>query len=221
MKNDIDKVMKLYQYVHCPFCIRVRMGMGLLGIPYESRVLPYNDEKTPIQLTGTKMLPILEISEDNIINESLEILKKFDQKNLLAWPILEDLAEEIEALLFKIGVPVHSLCMPYWIWTPEFDSESRKYFQNKKEVKRGPFKNLIKNKEVYIKNLNDILSTELEKNLDPFYKSSTLTIIDIMVAAHLWGMYIFPEFQFTLKMHHYLQSVKSQTHFDYHQDFWI
>ncbi|MDD4975140.1 MAG: glutaredoxin 2 [Bacteriovorax sp.] len=212
--------MKLYHYVHCPFCIRVRMGLGLLSISYESVVLPYNDELTPVQLTGVKMLPILEISKGNAINESLNILKKFDATNLLAWQAYDKLFNEVETLVSKMGSPVHSLCMPYWIWTPEFNPESRKYFQIKKEAKRGPFTNLIKNKEISIKNLNDILSNELEEHLSPFYKSSTLTIIDIMIASHLWGMYIFPEFQFTLKMHQYLQSVKDLTHFDYHQDFW-
>lgn len=196
------------------------MGLGLLSISYESVVLPYNDELTPVQLTGVKMLPILEISKGNAINESLNILKKFDATNLLAWQAYDKLFNEVETLVSKMGSPVHSLCMPYWIWTPEFNPESRKYFQIKKEAKRGPFTNLIKNKEISIKNLNDILSNELEEHLSPFYKSSTLTIIDIMIASHLWGMYIFPEFQFTLKMHQYLQSVKDLTHFDYHQDFW-
>lgn len=212
--------MKLYHYVHCPFCIRVRMGFGLLGIAYESKVLPYNDEKTPLQLTGVKMLPILEISEGNAINESLDILKRFDPKNLLSWELYHKLNNEVETLLAKISGPVHCLCMPYWIWTPEFDSASRKYFQTKKEIKRGPFKNLIKNKDHTLKILNDILSGELEECLTPFYQSPTLTIIDIMIASQLWGLYIFPEFQFSVKIHQYLQSVKNQTHFDYHQDFW-
>lgn len=212
--------MKLYHYVHCPFCIRVRMGFGLLGISYESKVLPYYDEQTPIKLTGTKMLPILEISEGNAINESLNILKKFDPQNLLAWQVQDLLSNEVETLITNLGSQVNSLCMPYWIWMPEFDPESRKYFQTKKEIKRGPFKNLIKNKEIHLKILNDILFNELEVKLTPFYNSSTLTIVDIMIASHIWGMYIFPEFQFSVKMHQYLQSVKRQTHFDYHHDFW-
>jgi glutaredoxin 2 len=196
------------------------MGFGLLGISYESKVLPYNDEQTPIKLAGTKMLPILEISEGKAINESLNILKKFDPQNLLAWQVQDLLSNEVETLISKIASPIHSLCMPYWIWTPEFNTESRIYFQTKKEVKRGPFKNLIKNKEVHLKILNDVLSNELENKLTPFYNSSTLTIVDIMIASHIWGMYIFPEFQFSVKMHQYLQSVKHLTHFDYHQDFW-
>jgi glutaredoxin 2 len=212
--------MKLYHYVHCPFCIRVRMGFGLLGQKYESVVLPYSDDKTPKALTGVKMLPILEISPGNAINESLDILKKFDPLNLLSWELLDSHKIEVEKLLSDLGDPVHSLCMPYWIWTPEFDSESRKYFQEKKEIKRGPFKNIIKNKEVHLKKLEAILANELEVALTPFYKSQNITIVDILIAAHLWGMYIFPEFQFSPKMHQYLQSVKVLSHFDYHQDFW-
>lgn len=212
--------MKLFHYVHCPFCIRVRLGLGFLNIPYESIVLPYNDEITPVHLTGKKMLPIFVLDNGVAKNESLDILKNLDKTNALSWQILDEKKMELENLLLRIGSQVHSLCMPYWIWTPEFDNDSRKYFQEKKEIKRGPFKKLIHDKEIYINALNIILSDELEKNLNPFYKSSTLTIVDIMIAAHLWGMYIFPEFQFSPTMHNYLQTVKSKTHFDYHQDFW-
>lgn len=212
--------MKLYHYVHCPYCIRVRMGFGFLKIPYESNVLSYDDEKTPIQLTGVKMLPILQISKEENLNESLEILKKVDTQNLLSWKILTIHNKEIENLIAQIGHPVHSLCMPYWIWTPEFSFESRKYFQDKKEIKRGPFKNLVAKSDQFIKTLDDILINDLDKNLNPFYQSSTLTIADIMIASHLWGMYIVPEYQFPFRIHEYLQYVKALTHFNYHQDFW-
>ncbi len=212
--------MKLYHYVHCPFCIRVRMGLGLLNQSFDSLVLAYNDEKTPIALTGKKMLPILVDDSGTARNESLDILKALDKTKCLNWELLDQHLAEVETLINKIGSPVHSLCMPYWIWTPEFNDESRLYFQTKKEVKRGPFKNLIHQKESFITELESILNTELEGNLHPFYKSSTLTIIDIMIAAHLWGMYIFPEFQFTETLHLYLQRVRALTHFDYHQDFW-
>ncbi len=211
--------MKLYHYVHCPYCIRVRMGLGFLNTPYESIVLSYNDESTPVQLSGVKMLPFIE-DNGKVQNESLDILKSLDVKNLLDWSKLKDNEVQIDNLITKIAGPVHSLCMPYWIWTPEFDNESRQYFQSKKEQKRGPFKNLIKNKAQYLQSLNEILTNDIEKNLSPFYKSSTLTIVDIMIAAHLWGMYIFPEFQFSPKMHNYLQKVSELCHFDYHQDFW-
>jgi glutaredoxin 2 len=196
------------------------MGFGLLKVSYDSIVLPYNDETTPVKLTNVKMLPIIVNDNGVAKNESLDILKEQDKHNLLQWNFLDAHQAEVDSLVNKIGSPVHSLCMPYWIWTPEFNEASREYFQKKKEMKRGPFKNLILNKNIFLKELNGLLEKEVENNLMPFYKSKTLTIADLMIAAHLWGMYIFPEYQFSEKMHHYLQSVKMATHFDYHHDFW-
>ena len=212
--------MKLYHYVHCPFCIRVRMGLGFFKLNYQSIVVPYNDEKTPIELTGVKMLPIFQRIEGISQNESLEILKRLDTENHLHWELLNQNPKEVDELINQIGKPVHSLCMPYWIWTPEFTNESRAYFQSKKELKRGPFNKLIQDKKLYLNQLQLILDQQIESNLTPFYKSSTFTIVDIMIASHLWGMYIFPEFQFSEKMHRYLQTIKDLSNFDYHQDFW-
>ena len=211
-------MMKLYHYVHCPFCVRVRMGMGLLKKDYESIVLPYDDEQTPIRLTGKKMLPIME-NNGKAKNESLDILKEADHHNALKWEILDLHGSAIDNQLEKMGSLVHSLCMPYWIWTPEFNESSRNYFKTKKEQKRGPFKDLVKKQQSFINALNPLLES-LAKELTPFYKSDTLTIADIMIAAHLWGLYILPEFQFDHKIHQYLQNVKELTRFDYHQDFW-
>lgn len=206
--------LKLYHYVHCPFCIRVRMALGYLQLPYESIVLPYDDEITPVKLTGTKMLPIMEFN-GHAQNESLDIIDRLDQNNRLK---LQD-PTEINPLLNKLGANVHNLAMPYWIYTPEFNETSRHYFQKKKEEKRGPFKNLVKKRDQFIEEiLNDLnlLSSELK----PFYHSETFGLNDILLASHLWGLYVVPEFQFPEKIHSYLQEVKRICHFDYHQDYW-
>lgn len=212
--------MKLYHYVHCPFCVRVRMGLSFLGIPYESIVTPYDDEMTPVHLTGKKMLPIMLYDDGKAQNESLDILKTQDVNNVLNWKLLEENLATVSALLDKTGSLVHSLAMPYWIWTPEFNEQSRLYFQSKKEVKRGPFKKLVYQHEVFARQLDLILSNEVLPELKPFYKSDKLTILDIMIAAHLWGMYVVPEYQFEPRMHEYLMRVKDTTHFNYHEDFW-
>lgn len=196
------------------------MGLGFLDIPYESVVVRYDDEETPKSLTGVKMLPIFQFENGESMNESLDILRILDINNSLKHDLLlSDLEEKVSPLLDEIGKNVHSLCMPYWVWTPEFDDKSRHYFQSKKEVKRGPFKNLIKNKDQYLNPLNELLS-KLENDLKPFFHSEKFSILDIMIASHLWGMYIFPEFQFSDKIHSYLQEVKRITKFDYHQDYW-
>jgi len=211
--------MKLYHYVHCPFCVRVRLALGFLQISFESIVVPYDDEETPVKLTGKKMLPIMAFDDGTIMNESLDIIKKLDPNNLLKNQLMNLHQEEFNALLERIGKPVHNLCMPYWIWTPEFNQNSRNYFQKKKEVKRGPFAKLIHQKEEFIAEL-DLILAGLENDLKPFYKNDEMTILDIALAAHLWGMYIFPEFQFSPKIHNYLQKVKRQCAFEYHGDFW-
>jgi glutaredoxin 2 len=210
----------LYHYVHCPFCIRVRMALGYLNLPYKSVVLPYDDETTPLKLTGKKMLPIIE-KNGKAINESLDIIALIDEKNLLNGSEVQTQSEfsQFSELLNKLGSNVHSLAMPYWIYTPEFNESSRAYFQKKKEEKRGPFNKLVQRREEFISPLlNDL--KEVEKNLYPFYKSEHFSLYDILLASHIWGLYVVPEFQFPEKVHHYLQEVKKVTKFNYHQDFW-
>ena len=210
----------LYHYVHCPFCVRVRLTLGYLNIPYSSQVLRYDDELTPVQLTGKKMLPILKTKEGPI-NESLDIMALLDKENKLkiSEKKLNDEFVLFENFLNKIGNPIHSLAMPYWIYTPEFDEKSRAYFQTKKEIKRGPFKELVHRSEEFIAELNPLLD-EIETKLNPYYMSQSLGLYDILLAAHLWGLYVVPEFQFSDKLHHYLQKIKKDCRFNYHQDFW-
>jgi len=211
--------LKLYHYVHCPFCIRVRMALGYLDLAYESIVLPYDDEKTPLSLTGKKMLPALN-DGSKTINESLDIIDLIDKTNRfqLKKMIATDTFKKLDKFLNLIGNPIHSLAMPYWIFTAEFSPSARDYFQKKKEQKRGPFKDLLLNQSKFLDELTPLLQ-ELESQLTPFYQSETLSLFDLLISSHLWGLYIVPEFQFSPQVHHYLQTVKKQCRFNYHQDF--
>jgi glutaredoxin 2 len=210
----------LYHYEHCPFCVRVRMAFGLLDISYKSQVLAYDDKTTPEKLTGKKMLPIIGDGK-MAMNESLDIIEFFDKSNTLKIKEVTSAPnfKEFEAYISFLSNYVHSLAMPYWIWTPEFDESSRKYFQEQKEKKRGPFKDLVKNRAQFSSALENEWP-KLENNLHPFYQSDKFTVKDILLASHLWGLYVVPEFQFPPKIHQYLQSVKNICKFDYHQDFW-
>lgn len=211
---------KLYHYPHCPYCVRVRLAWGYLKIPHESIVLRYDDEETPKKLAGKKMLPIAEI-DGEVVNESLDILHRGDKDNQLGVPQIVGSNEfkEFEKLLDLLAAQIHNLTMPYWIFTPEFDQESREYFQKKKEEKRGPFKNLVSDKKKYQNELKQLLSI-ISSQLKPFYNSSEFSLFDILLASHLWGLYIVPEFQFPKEVHKYLQKVGSLCDFDYHGDFW-
>jgi len=208
----------LYHYVHCPYCIRVRMTLAFLDENYRDQVLQYDDESTPLKLTGVKMLPIWQDKSGKAMNESLDIIKHLDKDNRI--PALKQADnEELENWLSKLGSNVHNLAMPYWVWTPEFKESSRNYFEAKKSKKRGPFKELAKNRNHFEEQIIKDLKY-FESNLTPWYKSEEFTLADIMVAAHLWGLFVVPEFRFSDKMHSYLMAVKSKTKFDYHAPFW-
>ncbi len=214
----------LYHYVHCPFCIRVRMALGFLGLPWKSVVLPYDDEQTPINLAGKKMLPIMSFPEDKsgalTINESLDIIGKIDPENKLMNELsTQERGQKLDSFLNELSGPMFKLCMPYFIFSPEFDDKARSYFRSKKEAKRGPFHLLVQERKKFETEVHELLS-QLESSLDVFYKSEKLTILDIILASHLWGLYIVPEFQFTTKVHNYLQRVATETKFNYHEDFW-
>ncbi len=194
------------------------MALALLGENYRDQVLGYDDESTPLGLTGVKMLPIWQDDSGKAMNESLDIIRHIDTKTVIT-PVNEQHSEELESWLSKLGSNVHNLAMPYWVWTPEFNDSSRAYFEAKKSKKRGPFKDLAKNRKSFEVPIQKDLS-DFESNLTPWFKSDEFTLADIMVAAHLWGLFVVPEFRFSDKMHSYLMAVKSKTKFDYHAPFW-
>ena len=212
---------KLYHYSHCPFCVRVRLAFGLLNIPYETVLVAYNDEQTPMNLIGKKMLPVVVDDQGKSMAESLDIISHFDQNNKLQTNSIRQDKDfpQFEDFLNKMGKMVHSLCMPHWIYTKEFNEQSRQYFQKKKEIQRGPFSDLVKNRSQFENDLKPYLSA-IEYHLNPFYTGSTITLYDVMIASHLWGLYCVPEFQFSPRMHAYLQTIKKYSSFEYQSDLW-
>jgi glutaredoxin 2 len=196
------------------------MAFGLLNIEYQSEVLSYADERTPTEMCGVKMLPIVKFADGEVSNESLYIIRKLDENDRLGLNSIPGTAfdSSFEELLSSLGSPTHNLVMPYWMYTQEFGPESRDYFQEKKEKKRGPFHLLMDKRYQFEEELNSLLN-KLEGELINFYQNDELTIKDIALAAHLWGLYILPEFQFSPKLHTYLQEVKKLCRFDYHRDF--
>ena len=190
------------------------MALGYLNIPWNSHVLAYSDEATPLSLTGKKMLPILK-DGSRVMNESLDIIKHLDPGNKLCnedWKDFEETLDLVAPLIYNIA-------MPFWVFSPEFDPASQRYFLKKKEAKRGPFAELIKERSGFESELQPLLAS-LEIRLKPFWESSTLGIRDIGLAAQLWGLFSVPEFRFSEKLHRYLMSVKELTHFNYTHFHW-
>ena len=51
--------------------------------------------------------------------------------NLIKRIFLEN-ESDLSRLINDMGALVHPLAMPFWVYTPEFDTQSRSYFQIKK-----------------------------------------------------------------------------------------
>jgi len=209
----------LYHYVHCPYCVRVRIAAGFLNIPLESRVLAYDNVKLPERLAGKKMLPILEFPNGDILNESVDIISKIDDQQILFRDVTKEDIHNTETICNEIGSFLHPLAMPSWLNTPEFYNESKTYFRQKKEKKRGPFVELIK-KNSFLKHefSSFIESFSLPKN---FIKGKSLTILDIMVVAHFYGIYTLIDFYIPKDLHDYLQKVRQACDFNYHEDYQV
>ena len=76
----------LYSFRRCPFAIRARAAIFLSGIKVEIReVLLNNKPKEMIELSPKSTVPVLKL-EDNVIDESFDImlwaLDKNDDSNL-------------------------------------------------------------------------------------------------------------------------------------------
>ena len=67
---------------HCPFCVRVRLAAGLLGIKHNLQFMANDDIPTPTALIGKKIAPIW-VDEDGPMMESLDIIEKIDTGKVL------------------------------------------------------------------------------------------------------------------------------------------
>eukprot|EP00563_Minutocellus_polymorphus_P013954 CAMPEP_0181047550 /NCGR_PEP_ID=MMETSP1070-20121207/14943_1 /TAXON_ID=265543 /ORGANISM="Minutocellus polymorphus, Strain NH13" /LENGTH=311 /DNA_ID=CAMNT_0023126237 /DNA_START=56 /DNA_END=991 /DNA_ORIENTATION=+ len=75
-----DELPIVYVYDHCPFCVRVRLALGIMNVKHNVDFLGNDDIATPTKLVGKKIAPIFAIPEDNLVMmESLDIIEKVDQ----------------------------------------------------------------------------------------------------------------------------------------------
>jgi len=79
----MSAVPELYVYDHCPFCVRVRVAMGVKGIKHKLIFMGNDDKDTPTKLVGKKIAPIW-VDDDGPMPESLDIIAKMDKEGTIA-----------------------------------------------------------------------------------------------------------------------------------------
>lgn len=70
-----DDLPTVFVYDHCPFCVRVRVALGIKNIKHNLHFMANDDIPTPTKLVGKKIAPIFALPEDNLIMaESMDIV---------------------------------------------------------------------------------------------------------------------------------------------------
>lgn len=210
-------MLTLYHYPHCPYCVRVRMTAGYKNINLEMKELPYDDEKTPIKMTGTKALPILEMPTGEFMNESLNIIDylqdQYPDPTIYPNEVNRVLAvETFERIKMGFGNTINKICMPYWVTLPEFDENAKTYFQTKKEQILGYSFDELRDKATDLM----IEMTELLKPLEDELGSKDFffdkfSLVDILICSHLKGLDDFPDYSFPSAIGLYMQRVRNIT----------
>lgn len=151
--------MKLFIYEHCPFCARTRYIGRKLGIEFDEIILDYIDEKTPTELIGKKVVPILQKDDGSVMADSMDIIEYFfSLKNQERMPLSDDIVNWQRSLfpwLQRIGYPR---------WTHlnlgEFATKaSVDAWIEKKQTEQLNFEHLIADTESIANDVSSLLQT--------------------------------------------------------------
>mmetsp|Transcript_40727 Transcript_40727/g.49406 ORF Transcript_40727/g.49406 Transcript_40727/m.49406 type:complete len:325 (+) Transcript_40727:74-1048(+) len=129
-----EKLPKLYVYDHCPFCVRVRVALGIKNVKHEVVFMANDDVATPTALVGKKIAPIIELPDGTVMAESMDIIDVIDgdakygptgaiapksgRKDISGWQ------KEVKELLRLLHRPRYMMAA-----LPEFQQrDSRDYF---------------------------------------------------------------------------------------------
>ncbi|MEQ9115759.1 MAG: glutaredoxin 2 [Rickettsiales bacterium] len=157
--------MKLYVYDHCPYCVKARMIFGLKHVEFDLEFLLNDDEKTPIEMVGQKMVPILELDNGKYMPESMDIVHYIDSEFSKHKIVNPSSNGKIIDWIDETTHEMYQLAMPRWVQVdlPEFRTRGAiEYFIKKKEKYVGPFEELLQESDRFIESMNKKL-IELDK----------------------------------------------------------
>ncbi|MGB7390973.1 glutaredoxin 2 [Marinomonas sp.] len=217
--------MKLYQYHHCPFCVRVDMIANYKEIPHEKVYLLNDDEETCLTLTNAKKAPILEHSDGTTLSDNLLIAKHLDtigdprkiirgEANSINQPSpLKEVEQAIRCLVFPRII---------LLGLPEFATQSaRDHFQSKKEKDlQQSFENALLDSSKYKKQVEQALNALPPLSL-PSDHNNTISWDDILLFPILRSLTMVSGLLFPEPIQRYLEEVSRITSIHTYTDFEI
>ena len=208
--------MKLYIYDHCPFCVRARMIFGLRNVPVEEIVLLNDDEATPIELIGTKQVPILQKPDGSHMGESLDIVRYVDELAGQA-RLDETIRPAVQAWFDQVNKFYNHLVMPREVRLepplPEFaTAEAIAYFVQKKEQNIGSFEQNLAETNTYLERIH-IALPELAALLgeQPYLNGSAPGMEDIIIFPVLRNLTLVKGIAFPAKLQAYIERLSAES----------
>lgn len=206
--------MKLYIYEHCPFCARARMIFGLKHIPVEQHILLCDDSKSPTNMIGEKMVPILQKDDGSYMPESLDIVDYIDS-NYGDKPILTgDRSAKIAKLITQINQYDYRLECPRYIKMDlaEFATQSAiDDFTTSKAQKMGSFADCLAQTETLASFVANLLNELEPLIISPDACNGRLSLDDICLFPVLRNLTCVKNLMFPVKIKSYLQSMSEQS----------
>jgi len=202
--------MTLYVYDHCPYCVKARMIFGYKNIGFEMITLLNDDEKTPIDMIGSKMVPILTLEDGSHMPESLDIIQKIDSMTDQTFLSGEKFDFNLDVWLQEARGYLYPLAMPRWvqIGLEEFQTVSAlNYFKQKKEDYIGSFDEHLQKTAEYTQKAEDHLE-KLELLLPDsgdFYLGDKASINDIHLFPTLRSLSVVKDLDFPAKVYAYMK----------------
>lgn len=127
-----DPLPNVYVYDHCPFCVRVRLALGVKNIKHNLVFLGNDDIPTPTALVGKKVAPILQMpGDDMVMGESLDICAYFDTNEERFGPsVIKPASDRKDIKAWQKGLQTTMRCLtrPRYMKTclPEFMQQDGK-----------------------------------------------------------------------------------------------
>lgn len=204
----------LYQYQHCPFCLRADMVANYLNIRHQKVYLLNNDEETSMRLVNKKSIPILELDDGTALSDSEQIvnrLQTFTDKKLISDQARHD--EQLEAL-HNIKSDIDAMLFPRTILIkqPEFSTQAaRNYYQSEKEALLGmSFDTAMDNSKTYQEQIEKTLAGLQDITL-PSQRDGSLSWADLYLYPWLRNLTMIKNIKMSENQRAYLEEISVLT----------
>jgi glutaredoxin 2 len=204
-------MIKLYQYHHCPYCVRADMVANYKNVAHEKVYLLNDDEQSCYDLVNAKMVPIVQLDDGTAFGESLDIVAKFAQLGDSGQVITAGTGTaKIDELLAIVKNSIRSLTYPRVIMLglPEYATQSAcDYFRTKKEkMIEKTFEQAMAESEHHSVAVNKILA-----RLPVLPISNTLSMDDILVFPALRNLTMVKSLIFPQELKKYIEHIAELT----------